>query len=270
MKKKSSFWKALTLALVLGLSTGSVTVQAAETTEGKTAVSRAVKKGLVKKKGKYYYYLTAKKKAKNTWKVIKKKSYYFGGDGAAKTGWYTARKNGKFKTYYFNSKGVMVPQKTKSVDQSLVKKMDQIIKAGAGKSTGEKALKKLFAYVTKTYGYERVIGFEPTKGWDVRYAKEMFTKKKGSCYHDAAAFAYLAKRASGYPVRICVGESNAFREDRWQPHAWCEIKIGKTWYTYDTNANRFSSLRKGKWYRQKSSSLKNKVYKTEKTFEVEI
>lgn len=112
------------------------------------------------------------------------------------------------------------------------------------------------------------MGFKPTSGWEYTYAKQMLTTRKGSCYHDAAAFAFLAKRATGLPVRICIGTSNAFNTKNWQAHGWVEIKVGNTWYTYDTNANRFSSLRKGKWFHQKRSSMEGKVYKTQKTFDV--
>ena len=53
-----------------------------------------------------------------------------------------------------------------------------------------------------------------------------------------------------------------------QNHGWVEIKISGKWYTFDTNANRFSSLRKGKWFMQKRTSMEGKVYKTQKTYYV--
>jgi transglutaminase-like putative cysteine protease len=65
-----------------------------------------------------------------------------------------------------------------------------------------------------------------------------------------------------------VGTSNAFNKTRWQNHGWVEIKVGNKWYTFDTNANRFSSLRKGKWFMQKRNAMKGKVYKTQKTYNV--
>lgn len=156
---------------------------------------------------------------------------------------------------------------TANVDKSLLAALDKVIRQQKITSSTSKftALKKLFAYCSgKSFDYARAYGFKGEKGWEYKYAKEMLSKKKGSCYHFSAAFALLAKRATGLPVRICWGTSNAFNKFRWQPHAWVEIKIGSTWYTYDPNAQRFSSLRKGKWYQQKHSSMAGKVYKVKK------
>ena len=52
----------------------------------------------------------------------------------------------------------------------------------------------------------------------------MYTEKKGSCYHFAAAYAFLAEKATGYKVRIGVGKTNGFSGDL-QNHAWTEVKI---------------------------------------------
>lgn len=160
---------------------------------------------------------------------------------------------------------------TKKLDATLKKNLDKIIKAQkfTKTTTDKQKLQKLFNYTKKAFSYKRYMGGIPSAaGWDSQFAKEMFQTKAGSCYHDAAAFAYLAKRATGLPVRICVGTSNAFNTTRWQNHGWVEIKISGKWYTFDTNANRFSSLRKGKWFMQKRTAMEGKVYKTQKTYAV--
>ena len=107
-------------------------------------------------------------------------------------------------------------------------------------------LKKLFKFCRKTYKYGRVytIGQDQKKaGWKKdlalfkSYALYMMSNKAGTCYHDAAAFAVLAKRATGLPVYIVVGETTAFTGNK-QAHAWTEVKIGKIWYICDTSVDR--------------------------------
>lgn len=269
------------MLLILTFCAGSFTVQAAGTA---TTATAAKKTGWVTKAGKKYYYVKGKKVV-NSLKTISSKIYYFGSDGAAKTGWQTINKKKYYfgsdkaakigwysigsRSYYFDSKGVY--RKSKAMDKTLLSKMDAVLKK-AVKSTDSKstALKKLFNYVQKNYGYARVMGFKGEKGWDYKYAKEMLVKRKGSCYHYAATFAVLAKRVTGNPVRICWGTSNAFNTKKWQPHGWVEIKINGTWYTFDPNAARYSALRKGKWYMQKRSAMEGKIYKTKKAINVEL
>lgn len=263
LKKKKGFLLAI-MMLLCSFCFSSLTVQAAGTTITAETKNASKKTGWVTKNGKRYYYVKGKKQV-NCWKTISKKKYYFGADGAAKTGWYSIGS----KSYYFDSKGVY--KKSKAMDKTLLSKMDAIIKNNVGSKDNEKtALKKLFNYVQKKCGYARAMGFKGQKGWEYTYAKEMLVKKKGSCYHYAAAFAVLAKRATGYPVRVCWGTSNAFNTKVWQPHGWVEIKIGGTWYTFDANAAKYSTLRKGKWYMQKRSSMEGKVYKTQKTVNIEL
>lgn len=164
-------------------------------------------------------------------------------------------------------------QAASTTSKKLVTALDKLIKSQkiTSKTNKKTALKKLFTAMSgKSYGYKRAYGFKKKSGWAATYAQEMLSSKKGSCYHYAAAYAYAAKRATNYPVRVCIGTSTAFNAKRWQPHAWVEIKIDGTWYSFDTDAARFSSLRKGKWYMQKSSSLKNKVYKVKSYVNITI
>lgn len=153
----------------------------------------------------------------------------------------------------------------------LEKSVQKIIKKSkaAKETNSKKALKKLFQYVEKNYGYARTIGFENTKGWEKTFAKEMIQEKKGSCYHFAALYAFLAKKATGYPVRICLGKTNGFNASRWQDHAWCEIKIGKKWYLFDTNMDKFAANSKGKYFMKSVSSMK-KNFKRTKTIQVKF
>ena len=145
------------------------------------------------------------------------------------------------------SKATVKKQATKVVDKQ-TKKSD----------SKKQKLEKLFEYCEKTYGYKRVYGFANKKGWERDFAVEIYKGKKGSCYHFAAAYAFLAKKATGYSVRIGVGKTNGFSGEL-QDHAWVEVKIGKTWYVCDPNMDKFAAESSGKYYLKKRNSLK-KVY----------
>jgi len=259
IEKRKYMKKWLVLAALM-LSLSGTAVQAAEISETK---------GLIAEEGNYYYYSKGEMLT-DKWKNIKKRTYYFGKDGAAVTGWKTLKKGKKYQTFYFNAKGVLQKKKTKAVDQDLVKLLDSAInESGASKVSGKKAIKKIFNYMKDEYKYGRVYDMQFDKGWENDFAKKMLLTKNGSCYHDAAAFALAAKRATGYEVRICTGEASIYKKDYYQAHGWVEIKIGKTWYTCDVNAARNSSYRKGKYFMQKSSKVA-KYYKAAEKVAVEI
>lgn len=153
---------------------------------------------------------------------------------------------------------------------SLEKSAEKIVKKAVKKETNQKKqLRKLFNYVEKNYGYARVIGFKNAKGWEKTYAAEMIKKKQGSCYHYAALYAFLAKKATDLPVRICIGTTNGFNKSVWQSHAWCEIKIGKTWYVCDANMDKFAANSKGKYFLKSVSSMKS-TYKKSKNVTVKF
>ena len=139
----------------------------------------------------------------------------------------------------------------KTTVSSIVRKQ---VKSGSSKQS---AWKQLFQYTEKTYGYQRVMGFKNTSGWQKKYAQEFYKEKKGSCYHFAAGYAYLARKATGYPVRICMGQTNGFNKSRWQNHAWVEVKIGSKWYVCDPNLDKFGANSSGKYYLKPSSTMKN-------------
>ena len=90
--------------------------------------------------------------------------------------------------------------------------------------------------------------------------------KKGSYYHFAAPYAFLAKE-SGVEARICLGRTNGFNKARWQDHAWCEVKVGKKWYICDPNMDKFAANSKGKYFMKTVSSMKS-TFKKSKTIKV--
>lgn len=140
---------------------------------------------------------------------------------------------------------------------SLEKSAEKLVKKVVKKEKNQKKqLKKLFQYVEKTYGYARVMGFTGKKGWEKAYAAEMIKNKKGSCYHFAAAYAFLAKKATGYKVRIVIGKTNGF-SGALQEHAWTEINIDSKWYICDSNMDKYAENSSGKYFLKKKSKLKN-------------
>lgn len=151
-------------------------------------------------------------------------------------------------------------QAASSTDKKLKKQADIIVKKQVkDKDSKKKKLEKLFQYAEKKYGYGRAYEFKAKKGWEKTYALEMFKKKKGSCYHFAAAYAVLAKKATNYTVRIGVGKTNGFHKKITQDHAWVEIKIKDKWYICDPNMDKFAAKSSGKYFLKERSKLK-KVY----------
>ena len=142
------------------------------------------------------------------------------------------------------------------VSRQVKAKTEKIVKKQVNKEDSKKKkLKKLFSFVEKNYGYKRTVGFKNTKGWEKTYALEMFKGKKGSCYHFAAAYAFLAKKATNYKVRIGLGKTNGF-SGKLQPHAWVEIKIKSKWYICDPNMDKFAEKSSGKYCLKERGKLK--------------
>lgn len=121
----------------------------------------------------------------------------------------------------------------------------------------KKKIKTIFEYVEDNYGYKRAKNFSASKGWEKEYAVEMYKSKRGSCYHFAATYALLVKKATGYEVRIGIGKTTGFAEDRLQDHAWVEVKVGKIWYICDPNMDKFAAKSSGKYFYKERSKLKN-------------
>lgn len=157
-------------------------------------------------------------------------------------------------------------KKGKVSNAVLKKEIDSIIKKNVKSSDSkEKKMNKLFKYVEKKYGYKRLYNIKLSNNLTGMrlYAGQMFVDEKGSCYHYAAAYAFLVKRATGYPVRICLGKTNGFNENNLQAHGWVEVKIKGTWYVFDPNMDKFAEKSSGKYYMKKKSDLK-KVYNSYK------
>ena len=270
-------WKKsvlLLLALMMIMTVPDLSCFADAAPSGTETAQQEEKNGLVKEGGKFFFYRNGKKTV-SKWVTIKKNTYYFGEDGTAVTGWKTLKKGSKYKVFYFTKKGVLKPKKTSYIDQKsvnkIVKKADQIIrKAGVTKTTdAETALEKLYRYMTagNHFKYSRDTSVSKPKGWEYPYAAAMLGKRAGSCYHFAAAYAFLAARATGLPVKVCTGKAAVFDAGLLQPHAWTEVKIGGKWYIVDTDAGKFSKRKNIPFFKLKVSSAtaKKNFKKAKKT-----
>ncbi len=147
------------------------------------------------------------------------------------------------------------------LDEAVTKIVDKQVSA---KDSAKKKLKKLFTYIQKEYDYGRKTGFEAYNGWEKDYALEMLEDQKGSCYHYAAAYAFLAKKATGYSVRIGVGQTTGFSGNL-QKHAWAEVKISGKWYICDPNMDKYAAESSGKYCLKKRNSLKGTYNKFKDT-----
>ena len=146
-------------------------------------------------------------------------------------------------------------QAASSQRQEIEKNVNSILKKQVGKKDSKKVkLKKLFTYMQKKYKFTGIYKSDYFKkwvktknytGWEKDFALEMYADKTGSCFHYAAAYAYLAKGATQYNVRIVTGKTNGFNQ-KLQDHAWVEIQINKKWYIFDPNMDQFAAKSSGK------------------------
>jgi glucan-binding YG repeat protein len=193
--------------------------------------AKVIKNGIINEKGKVYYYKSGKK-TKNKWVKVGKNKYYLTRNGAAAIGWNKISE----KAYFFYETGIMAKSKkidgikvnangAASLQNERVKMKFQAMaimsKQTRASQSATKKLKNVYNYIVKSSGY--LPRFFPTTktGWEVTYALDMLTTKKGNCYSYAAAFAMLASE-SGYDVTLIKGTMTKTGESE-REHAWVEI-----------------------------------------------
>ncbi len=98
--------------------------------------------------------------------------------------------------------------------------------------TQPQRLRAMYDYAMDTFSYRGAENVETgSTGWETEIAKTMLSAKKGNCYSWAAAYTYLARKV-GYPAEAIAGESISPKGNR-SIHAWTEIVIDGTAYTFD-------------------------------------
>ena len=115
--------------------------------------------------------------------------------------------------------------------------LDALLTAAARKAlksgmTQEQRLRAMYDYAMETFSYRGAENVETgSTGWELEIAKAMLSSGKGNCYSWAAAYTYLARKV-GYPAVAIAGESISPKGNR-SIHAWTEIVIDGTPYTFD-------------------------------------
>ena len=98
--------------------------------------------------------------------------------------------------------------------------------------TQEQKLRAVYDYMMENYGYRGAGEVEPgATGWEEEFGIAMLKNKKGNCYSWAAAFTYLAQKV-GYNAEAISGEAVSPKGSQ-RFHAWTEIVIDDTAYTFD-------------------------------------
>lgn len=109
---------------------------------------------------------------------------------------------------------------------------NEIVKIINNNMTQDQKLRAVYDYMIKNYSYRSAGTVEAGEaGWESEFAMNMLKSGKGNCYSWAATFAYLA-RQSGWTANAVTGTAvspkGSVRE-----HAWAEITIDGTVYTFD-------------------------------------
>ncbi len=127
-----------------------------------------------------------------------------------------------------------------------VKKVVNAQTKGIADTNTEAKLAKIYSYAVGTFSF-RSMNDQPfiqaalknklSAGNYRKAAYTMLKKRRGSCFHEAAALASLIRGATGYNTRYVIGESDVFSGKK-QKHAWTEVLINGIWYLFDSNAER--------------------------------
>ncbi len=181
-----------------------------------------LQKGL-KKVGKSYYYFD-----KKSYKIVKNK---------------LIKLKGRYYKFSTSGKGI---KKSKGAGFAI----ELIKKITSAKDSKQTKLRKGFMYMVKKYRYAVKPGyFVPSgKGWEEKFGYNMFQTHSGRCYSFAAAFCLYAREV-GYQANAVIGRVSGNI-----PHAWCEVKQGKVWYTYDPDLA-YQNKSVGTYYKRTYASM---------------
>ncbi len=192
--------------------------------------------------------------------VIDGQTYYFYETGAMAQGWVTLGSD----VYFFNTDGML--QRNANINGCLVGNDGKLYKAvdadGRGQQavivqnilssiivpgmTEEQKLAACYNYVVNASSYKRTYE-TPAGDWTGTFALEILGTGQGNCYRYAAAYASLVK-GLGYDARVATGVIGN-RKGGLSPHGWTEVRIGGTWYIFDTEMQDATNGRKNYYFR---------------------
>lgn len=178
--------------------------------------------GLTKVDGKSYF-LNADGTMTKGWLAIGDGIYFFKEDG-------TMAANEAIGQYEFARDGKLITA-TNPVSEVATLVSGVISSVTTQNMTADQKLQACYQYMLDHCSYKRTYD-TPSGDWTGTYATEILSTGQGNCYRYAAAFAYLAK-GLGFESRVITGQISA-RKGGTTPHAWTEVKIGDTWYIFDS------------------------------------
>ena len=204
---------------------------------------------IITEKGKKYYEYANGKRAKNEFVEVEGKTYYFGKKGTMEKGW--LKKAGKY--YYFDREsgvqkknctvdGIKIKKNgeakkttySKSKIETMIKAKSIVNKVTKSTDTKKQKLKKVFDWVLKhPYKRYRILAkAQKKKGWEMKYANDIYKKGKGCCVSEASAFAFLAHECGYKKVYICDDTGHAWVEinGRVYDTLFAEVKSYKNYY----------------------------------------
>ena len=98
--------------------------------------------------------------------------------------------------------------------------------------TQQQKLRAVYDYAKNTFGYLGIGAADTDKSdWALTSATDMLKNHKGNCYSWAAAFTYLARQV-GFDAQAIPGTGVSPKGSE-SVHAWTEITIDGTAYTFD-------------------------------------
>ena len=98
--------------------------------------------------------------------------------------------------------------------------------------TQQQKLRAVYDYAKNTFGYLGIGTVDTSnKDWALTSATDMLKTHKGNCYSWAAAFTYLARQV-GFDAQAIAGTGVSPKGSE-SVHAWTEITIDGTAYTFD-------------------------------------
>ena len=124
--------------------------------------------------------------------------------------------------------------------------------------TKEQKFQACYNWIIKNFVYKRDYQDPATlkTNWTLTYAEYAFKNKMGNCYKYASAFGYCAE-ILGYDARVVYGKYA--KGNSKVAHGWTEVKVGGTYYIYDTvHADYYS----GNYYKRTYNNYPGKLFKS--------
>ncbi len=108
-------------------------------------------------------------------------------------------------------------------------------------------LSAVYCYAKDTFGYLGIGEVDTSEaGWEIEQAINMLKTGRGNCYSWSSVFTYLARQV-GYDAKTVVGTGVSPKGSE-SVHAWTEITIDGTAYTFDPQIESVYAARYDEYY----------------------